>query len=80
MADVVPFPPAQEMPRQRDSDEILAAIVMVAAGAARRVRLVNLAEPLVAAADGAAHASAAGVAFHVERDGDRVEVVVGPLT
>ena len=79
MAEVVPFPPAQEMPRQRDSDEIVAAIVMVAAGAARRVRLVNLSEPLLAAAEGAAQASAAGVAFRVERDGDHVEVVVGPL-
>jgi hypothetical protein len=79
MADVMPFPPAQELPRQRDSDEIAMAIVMVASGAARRVRLVNLAEPLEAAAEGAAAASAAGVAFRVERDRDHVEVVVGPL-
>jgi hypothetical protein len=39
---------------------------------------VNLAEPLVAAGEGAAQASAAGVDFRVERDGDHVEVVVGP--
>ena len=79
MAELVPFPPAQDMPRQRDSDEIVAAIVMVSAGVARRVRLVNLAEPFAAAAEGAAQASAAGVAFRVERDGEHVEVVVGPL-
>ncbi len=79
MAKVVPFPPAQELPRQRDIAEIVTAIVLVAAGAASRVRLVNLAEPLVAAGEAAARASAAGVAFHIERDGDHVEVVVGPL-
>ena len=78
MAEVLPFPPAQEVPRQRDIAEIVTAIVLVAAGAARRVRLVNLAEPLVAAGEGAAQASAAGVDFRVERNGDHVEVVVGP--
>ena len=79
MAEVLPFPPAQEVPRQRDIAEIVAAVVLVAAGVARRVRLVNLAEPLVAAGEGAAQASAAGVAFRIERQGDHVEVVVGPL-
>ena len=78
MAEVLPFPPAQEVPRQRDITEIVTAIVLVAAGAARQVRLVNLAEPLVAAGEGAAQASAAGVDFRIERDGDHVEVVVGP--
>jgi hypothetical protein len=78
MAEVLPFPPAQDLPRQRDIAEIVTAIELVAAGAARRVRLVNLAEPLVAAGEGAAQASAAGVDFRVERDGDHVELVIGP--
>jgi hypothetical protein len=79
MAEVLQFPPAQEMPRQRDIVEIVAAIMLVASGAARRVRLVNLAEPLGVAGEGAAQASAAGVAFRIERQDDHVEVVVGPL-
>ena len=79
MAEVLSFPSAPEVPRQRDISEIVAAIVLVAAGAARRVRLVNLAEPLTVAGEGAAQASAAGVDFRIERDGDHVEVVVGPL-
>lgn len=79
MAEVLPFPPAQELPRQRDIAEIVAAVALVASGAARRVRLVNLAEPLVAAGEGAAEASAAGVNFRIERQDDHIEVVVGPL-
>lgn len=79
MADVLPFPPAQELPRQRDITEIVAAIVLVASGVARRVRLVNLADPLVAAGEGAAEASAAGVNFRIERQDDHIEVIVGPL-
>ncbi len=78
MADLLPFPPTREVPRQRDISEVVAAIMLVAAGAARRVRLVNLAEPLMVAGEGAAQASAAGVDFRIERDGDHVEVVVGP--
>jgi hypothetical protein len=78
MADVLPFPAARETPLHRDVSEMVAAIVLVAHGAARRVRLVNLADPLVAAGEGAAHASAAGVDFRIERNGDHVEVVVGP--
>jgi len=78
MADVLPFPPALELPRQRDLTEIATAIVLVAVGAARGVRLVNLAEPLAAAGEGAARASAAGVDFRIERQDDHVQVVVGP--
>ena len=78
MENVLPFPPAQELPRERDIAEIVAAIVLVAAGGARRVRLVNLSEPLVAAGEGAAQASAAGVDFRIERADGHVEVVVGP--
>lgn len=75
---MLPFPPAQEMPRQRDLNEIVAAILLVAGGVARRVHLVNLAEPLLAAGEGAAEASAAGVDFRIEHNDDHVEVVVGP--
>ena len=69
---------AYESARHRDADEIRAAIDMVLCGAALRVRLVNLAEPLAAAGAGAADAAAAGVQFRVDDATDHVEIIVGP--
>ena len=59
--------------------EVEAAIAMVVAGAAVRIRLCNLAGAADVAFDGAARAQAAGVAFRLQHDGpDSVTIVVGP--
>jgi len=61
--------------------EIDVAIAMVAAGAARRVRLTALPFVETVASVGLAHARAAGIAFQLERP-DRVgvrTVTIGPL-
>ena len=78
MHEVEDVPDAIESARRRDADEIRAAIDMVLGGAALRVRLVNLAEPLAAAGAGAADAAAAGVLFRVDDATDHVEIIVGP--
>jgi hypothetical protein len=61
--------------------EIDAAIAMVAGHAARRVRLTAIPFVENAAAEGLAHARAAGMAFHFERPGREgvVTVTIGPL-
>ena len=60
--------------------EIDTAITMVAAGAARRVRLTALPFVEQAAAEGLAHARAAGIAFAFERPEREgvVTVTIGP--
>ncbi len=61
--------------------EIDAAIAMVAGHAARRVRLTAVPFVEDAAAEGLAHARAAGMAFHFERPEREgvVTVTIGPL-
>ena len=61
--------------------EIDAAIAMVAARAARRVRLTAVPFVERAAAEGLAHARAAGMAFRFERPEREgvVTVTIGPL-
>jgi hypothetical protein len=78
MATVVPFPLRDPEPLERDIAEVAAAITLVARGAARLVRLVNLQRPLAVAGDAAAQARQAGIEFHVERSTGRAELVVGP--
>jgi hypothetical protein len=78
MANVVPFPLRDPEPLERDIAEVVAAISLVARGAARLVRLVNLRRPMAVAADAAAQAGQAGIEFHVERSTGRAELVVGP--
>jgi hypothetical protein len=64
---------------ERALTEIDAAITMVARGAARSVRLCNLAGATEAAFDAAARAQVAGVAFSLHRDGPRaVTMIIGP--
>jgi hypothetical protein len=88
---VIAFPRAVSGPAEFDGDavgagsaalvEIDAAIALVAAGAARRVRLTALPHVESVGRIGLAHARAAGMAFHFERP-ERVGVVtvtVGPL-
>jgi hypothetical protein len=62
--------------------EIDIAIAMVAAGAARRVRLTALPFVEEAAAEGLAHAGAAGIDFRFERPEREgvATVTIGPLT
>jgi hypothetical protein len=75
-----PSPAAPDDPVTRDLTEIEVAIDLVAFGAASRVRLVSLARPESVAAQGLAHAQAAGVGFALERDeAGAVSLTVGPL-
>ena len=62
--------------------ELDAAIAMVAAGAARRVRLTAIPFVERAAAEGLAHADEAGVEFRFERPEREgvATVTIGPLT
>jgi hypothetical protein len=71
---------AQPDPAARDLAEIHAAIKLVAAGAATRVRLVSLSRPESVAAQGLAQAQAARVRFAIDRaDGGAVSLTLGPL-
>ena len=59
--------------------EILGAIELVAAGAAGRVLISGLRHPQSLAPEALARAQGAGVAFGLQREGERVPtVVVGP--
>ncbi len=78
MATVLPFPPRDPEPLERDLAEVAAAITLVVRGSARQVRLVNLRRPLAVAGDAAAQAGQAGIDFHVERSTGRAALVVGP--
>ncbi len=63
----------------RDLVEIDAAIELVAAGFATRVRLAGLGDDDGILAIGLAHAQAAGVAFSIERrPGGRAGLTLGP--
>ena len=67
-------------PIERDLAEIDAAIGMVAAGIATRVRLVGLARPDVAAAVALARSQAACLGFEVDSGPDGISTVtVGPI-
>jgi hypothetical protein len=84
---VIAFPrPGVARPPRDDAGaaallEIDMAIAMVAAGAARRVRLTALPFVELAAAEGLAHAGAAGVEFQFERPEREgvATVTIGPL-
>ncbi|MEO7664842.1 MAG: hypothetical protein ABIV26_06910 [Candidatus Limnocylindrales bacterium] len=79
MALVLPFPSQRRrVPLEQDLAEVAAAVSLVARGAARQVRLVNLHRPLAVAGDGAAQAGEAGVAFRLDRSEGRICIVVGP--
>lgn len=66
-------------PFEHDLAEVQAAISLVAAGAATRVRIACLPGALAVASHGLALAQAAGVGFGVLRDGpDLVTIEVGP--
>jgi hypothetical protein len=78
MATVLPFPRRASAPLERDLAEVVAAITLVAQGAARRVRLVNLRRPMAVAGDAAAYAGEAGIEFHIERSTGKAELVLGP--
>ena len=77
---ILPFPVASSERLARDLDEIDAAIAMVVAGAATRIRLVGLAMAAEAAAPGLSRAQFAGVAFSLDRPSDRSPaIIIGPL-
>ena len=78
MDSVIPFPHALEESIERDLDQVDAAIALVAAGHARRVRLVGLADPEAVGALGLAHAQLAGVGFRLDAGADAVAVTLGP--
>lgn len=78
MAQLLRFPHEPDVPSDRDLAEIIAAINLVARGAARIVRLVNLAHPMRVVGSGAARASTLGVRFQVQRRDGTIEVIVGP--
>lgn len=66
-------------PVAHDIAEVEAAIALVTAGAAVRVRLACLPAPLAVAGPGLALAQAAGVAFQVTRsESGAVTIDVGP--
>jgi hypothetical protein len=65
---------------ERALTEVDAAIAMVVRGAARSVRLCNLAGAAEAAFDATARAQVAGVAFSLQRDRPgSTTMVIGPL-
>jgi hypothetical protein len=65
--DVIQFPsPGALDPLESDLQEVLAAIGLVAGGAARRVRISGLRRPEAAAGVAIAHAQEAGVEFVLE--------------
>jgi hypothetical protein len=77
---ILPFPLASTDRLARDLGEIDAAIAMVVAGIATRVRLIGLAAALDAAPQGLARAQLAGVTFVVDRSADRQPaIIIGPL-
>jgi hypothetical protein len=75
---VIPFPHALEASIERDLDQVDAAIALVVAGQARRVRLVGLADPEAVAALGLAHAQLAGVGFRLDSSPEAMAVTLGP--
>jgi hypothetical protein len=78
MDSVIQFPPALDASVEHDLDQVDAAIALVAAGHARRVRLVGLADPESVAATGLAHAQLAGVGFRLDSTAVAVAVTLGP--
>jgi hypothetical protein len=77
--DLHPSTAAPDETIARDLVEIDAAIRLVAAGVATRVRLASLSRPVDIAGRGLARAQAAGVAFALGRDeSGAVSVTVGP--
>jgi hypothetical protein len=72
------FPGVPDDPAGHDLAEIDAAIALVSAGLARRVRLVSLGEPAAVAATGLARAQEAGIGFRLDRTGAAVAVTIGP--
>jgi hypothetical protein len=67
--------------RERATAEVLAAVDLVASGAARRVTIQGLEQLEGVLGVGLARAQAHGIAFAVQRDGDgSVHIVVGPRT
>ncbi|HEY6012695.1 MAG TPA: hypothetical protein VIU37_01765 [Candidatus Limnocylindrales bacterium] len=77
---ILPFPVASIERLERDLDEIDAAIAMVVAGVATRIRLIGLSAAVEAAPQGLARAQLAGVTFAVDRQADRQPaIIIGPL-
>jgi hypothetical protein len=79
--DIIRFPgaPAQD-PIDADLQEVLAAIGLVAGGAARRVRISGLRRPEAIAGVAIAHAQEVGVHFALEpNDSGGYTAMVGPL-
>jgi hypothetical protein len=77
---ILPFPLASTESLERELAEVDAAIAMVAAGFARRVRLVGLAWVDTFAAAGLARAQGARVGFRLARSVDgTTAVTLGPL-
>ncbi|HEU4671586.1 MAG TPA: hypothetical protein VFS32_01680 [Candidatus Limnocylindrales bacterium] len=73
------LPAAVSSERAAATAELVAAVELVASGAARRVTIQGLDELEAVASVGLARARANGVAFAVMRDADgRAHVLVGP--
>ena len=76
--DLHPSTAAPDETVARDLAEIDAAIRLVSAGVASRVRLVSLSRPETVAARGLARAQAAGIGFALVRDEGGVSLTIGP--
>jgi alkanesulfonate monooxygenase SsuD/methylene tetrahydromethanopterin reductase-like flavin-dependent oxidoreductase (luciferase family) len=74
------LPAAVEIEEDIALNEVDVAIALVAAGAAVRVRIAGLREPVADQLAGlaAARTAAAHIAFHVDRSPDAVTFTVGP--
>ena len=78
MALILRFPTGRRAALEQDLAEVAAAVSLVARGAAREVRLINLRRPVAVAGEAAARAGDAGVALRLERSDGRVRLIVGP--